>query len=239
LRGRRWRDREWRWFSVTFVLMGLLFTLWPGLDLLIAAGFYVPGVGFAGEHWGWVQLIYQGVPWLGRAVALVALLVAVGWRNGPGRWGVRWWRRWQMLGLALLVGLVLVVHGAAKEHWGRARPHAVVEFGGHARFTPALQPSQQCDTNCSFVSGHAATGFMLAAIGLLGSPATRRRWWLLGALAGFGIGWARMAQGGHFASDVVFSGLLIWGCNLALRGAWLRVCARRRARYAIKGETDA
>ena len=174
----------------------------------------------------------MAVPWVGRFLTLVALVVAVVWRRGPGRLGVRWWRRWQVLGVALIFGLTLVVHGLAKEHWGRARPNAVVELGGSATFTPPLRPTDQCRTNCSFVSGHAGTGFDLAAFGLLGSTATRRRWFRIGAATGLVLGLARMAQGDHFASDVLFSGLIIWGCNLVVRAVWLRTVLRRRRRRA-------
>lgn len=235
--GWRWRERECSWFAATLAFASVLFSVWPELDLRIAGWFYQPAGDFAGEHWGWVLLIYESVPWLGRAVALIALVISLVWWRGPGCLGVRWWRRWQVLGLSLLLGLLLLVHGVAKENWGRARPHAVAEFGGSATFTPALRPARECRTNCSFVSGHAGTGFMLAAVGLLGSAATRRRWLLIGALAGSVIGLARIAQGGHFASDVLFSGLMIWGCNLALRAAWLRVrlWRLRRARGLVAG----
>ena len=56
------------------------------------------------------------------------------------------------LGLAaLLLGPGWVVNEALKNHWGRARPEQVSDFGGAQRFTPALQPADQCVKNCSFV----------------------------------------------------------------------------------------
>lgn len=231
----RQREREWSALAACVAVASVLFSVWPGLDLALARLFYLGDNQFAGNGWWPVQALYVSVPWAGRLLALTGLVVAlVGWR-GPGKLGVRWWRRWQVLLVALLLGLTLVVHGVAKENWGRARPNAVAELGGSATFSPALRPSNQCRTNCSFVSGHAGTGFVLAAIGLLGSPATRRRWLTVGAIAGLTLGLARMAQGGHFASDIVFAGLMIWGCNLVVRAVWLRVVLRRKRRAALGG----
>jgi membrane-associated phospholipid phosphatase len=87
---------------------------------------------------------------------------------------------------------------------------------------PVLQPSSFCQTNCSFVSGHAAVGFSLMAFGMFGIR-KRRQFWMLTALAtGTLIGFARIAQGGHFLSDIVFSYLAIWISYLAIRTVWLR-----------------
>ena len=61
--------------------------------------------------------------------------------------------------VVLFVGPGLIVNGIWKEHWGRARPFEVQNFGGEHQYTPPMQPAQECDTNCSFVSGHAAMGF--------------------------------------------------------------------------------
>lgn len=113
--GWRWRERECSWFAATLAFASVLFSVWPELDLRIAGWFYQPAGDFAGEHWGWVLLIYESVPWLGRAVALIALVISLVWWRGPGRLGVRWWRRWQLLGLSLLFGLLLLVHGVAKK----------------------------------------------------------------------------------------------------------------------------
>ena len=124
----------------------------------------------------------------------------------------------------------LLVNSVFKAHWGRPRPHMVTEFGGGWTFQPALQTGGKCRGNCSFVSGHSATGYALMGLGMLGAARTRRRWLWVGGLAGFGLGVARIAQGGHFLSDVVFAGLVVWATHLAVREAWLRLAARRRAR---------
>jgi lipid A 4'-phosphatase len=50
---------------------------------------------------------------------------------------------------------------------------------------------------------------------------------LLGVLAGSAIGWMRIAQGGHFLSDVVFAGWVIWLLYQTIRHSWLHSRLRR------------
>jgi lipid A 4'-phosphatase len=109
----------------------------------------------------------------------------------------------------LAVGPGLVVNAVFKDHWGRARPRDVAEYGGTREFTPAFVVSDECDANCSFVSGHASIPFAFAALGLVWR---RRRRLIYGGAAVFGglVGLGRIAQGAHFLSDVIFSGILVF-----------------------------
>ncbi len=64
---------------------------------------------------------------------------------------------------SLAIGPGLVVNTLLKDHWGRARPHQILEFGGTAHFSPAVLISDQCARNCPSHPGHAALGFWLVA----------------------------------------------------------------------------
>lgn len=228
------RRREWVLLGASFLGLALLFSLWPGLDFTVSSFFYqtpVPSTGtsvgkFVGNEFVVIGWIHEAVPWFGRASVLLGLLLLVR-KIRSGLLGLRRWRRWLALGLLMLLGNGLVVNSLLKEGWGRARPVDVQAFGGPASFSPALLASSQCESNCSFVSGHAATGFGLLAVGMLGSAATRRRWLKVGLLAGLAVGLIRIAQGGHFLSDVLFSGWVMWLCSALLREAWLRLRLRR------------
>ena len=102
----------------------------------------------------------------------------------------------------LFVGPGLIVNGVWKEHWGRARPFETQNFGGEHQYTPPMQPAQECDTNCSFVSGHAAMGFYWLSLAWV----LKRRYWLVvGLVLGSFVGLGRILQGNHFLSDIVFS----------------------------------
>lgn len=212
-----------RWLVATLAALAL-FRLWPGLDLGVsAAAFDADGPSrFPFGDAAPVQWLYLAVPWLGRCALLAGLVLAF----GPGA-SPRWRRRARALLLALVLGLWGVVNVGLKDHWGRPRPTEVSAFGGPHPFQSAGTVSPYCDKNCSFVSGHAATGFTLMAVGLFGAPATRRRWWWIGLAAGVLIGAGRVLQGGHFLSDVVFAGLAMQGVCLLIRAGWVGWRVRR------------
>ena len=104
---------------------------------------------------------------------------------------------------------------------GRLRLH-VQAFGGPAPYIPALQLSSHCDTNCSFVSGHAAGAFSIMAWGMLACRRRKLQWLWAGLLFGTLVGAVRMAQGGHFLSDVVFAALAVWWTYHLIGRLWIR-----------------
>ena len=194
------------------VLAAAVFTFAPGIDLWAAGLFYRGGFYLAGDPA--LRVLYRVVFVVTDALAILLPLVLI----------VILVRRKKLVGLdrraalflivALVLGPGLIINTALKDHWGRARPSQIVEFGGTKHFTPALLPSDQCARNCSFPAGHPAIGFYFLSFALL-IPAIRpRRLVFAGAIVAGGLlGVMRMAQGGHFLSDVVFSGLIVMGVS--------------------------
>jgi len=132
-------------------------------------------------------------------------------------------RKWifTFLLLSLLLGPGLLANTLLKNNsTGRARPAQVEQFGGERHFTPAFVYSGQCQTNCSFVSGHAAMGFYFCGLGWLFRS---RRAFLAGCLIGTLVGTARIAQGSHFVSDVLFAFWVVYFVNCGL-ARLLRLC---------------
>ncbi len=192
-----------------FPALILLFLLFPDLDLAASAWFWTPAEGFSGSRIA--ALAWIRSPFLDLAAALALVGTVGGWAwshagSAPG-WMQRQRRRLAYCALVLVIGPGLVVNGVFKDHWGRARPHQVLEFGGAAAFTPAWVASDQCRKNCSFVCGDASMGFALLALGFFGRH--RRTWIAAGLAAGGLLGLMRLSQGGHFLSDVVFSGYAV------------------------------
>jgi len=187
-----------------------LFLAAPGLDLWASGLFYRADTGFFLADWGVVRFLYRAVPWLVTAeIVVIPLLVGIGWWRHRWIWGLD--LKAGIFVLAVLaVGPGLLVNTVLKDHWGRARPSQTTDFGGTQRFTAAPLVADQCERNCSFVAGHPAVGFALVAYAFLARQRRRRRLIAAGAITiGSLLGVVRLAQGGHFLSDVVFSGLLV------------------------------
>jgi len=196
---------------VLIALLGLLLVAVPSLDLRVSGWFYDPQAGFYLKNEPLVQFVYGLVPWVTRTVVTGLLLFLLGawtfWRRRD--FFVKQRRTALYLLLVMIVGPGLLVNSVFKDHWGRARPSQVTEFGGSKQFTRAAIPADQCPKNCSFVSGHASVGFYFLALAFV-LPRRRALWLVLGTGLGLGIGLVRIMQGGHFLSDVIFCGIIVY-----------------------------
>ena len=205
--------------AVLLLLTVLLFTVLPQLDLELSRLFYSYGRNvFIGRELWINRFIYQAIPVIGWSVT-VGLLIAFFACRLSRRTAWRAWTPRLAFLLAVMVAGPGLVATALKDHWHRARPVQLAEFDGRLSFTPPLRPTDQCGSNCSFVSGHAMVGFCFMALAWL-SSSHRRRLMMLGVAAGAAVGLARMMQGGHFLSDVMFAGWIVYGlCRVF--DAWL------------------
>lgn len=199
-----------------FAVSILVFVVFPGIDLWSSSLFYKPASGFYLENNPLVQISYR----YNRHITIVtvsvvvALLLATFIRNKPVFNLNK--KAYAYLLLVMLVGHYVVVNIIFKDGWGRARPVSIEQFGGDRIFTPAFVISDQCERNCSFVSGHSATLFYFVALGLLLSG--RKKWLIISVSIALGtlVGLGRIMQGGHFLSDIVFSFYAIMFTALAL-----------------------
>ena len=218
-------------YLVLLAASAALFLLFPGVDLVVSGWFYRPGAGWQLGYARGFTLIHDGVPYLlGAVMAAAALVFAVNLVRGTDILQLRA-RGIVFVVLALLLGPGLLANVVLKDHWGRARPAHLVEFGGTSAFSPPLLPADACDHNCAFVAGDAAAGYFLLAFALLARR--RRALAIAGALAaGTALGGVRVIQGGHFLSDVVFAGWFVGGLTWLLYHAIMT--AAGRARWATR-----
>lgn len=196
---------------IALLALMLIFTIWPGLDLMVARLSGGPD-GFPLAGMPLLETIRHSIWNLGLVLLVVLLtLWAISLRLS------RWLRLppafWGRGALALLLGPGLLVNVILKAHWGRARPRELIEFGGGNHFTPPLLMAGDCPRNCGFPSGEGALAFTVALLiwcMVFAHAGPRTRFGggtVLLALALTGAG-LRMAIGAHFLSDTLFSAAL-------------------------------
>lgn len=191
----------------------LLITPWISQwDLQISNYFYMPGKGFSQlPHFHWI-FTYGPWPGLTLSIGSFALFLL--------SYGMTSLKRWRnpalLLTLTMAIGSGLIVHVLLKDHWGRPRPKQIEQFGGKQQFRPYYRPNffEQKEPAKSFPCGHCSTGFYFFALALIAKRSGNKRLFystlLLALLLGAGLSLARIAQGGHFLSDVLISGLIMW-----------------------------
>lgn len=111
--------------------------------------------------------------------------------------------------LVLAIGNGLITNAMLKEFWGRPRPAQCIQFGGTEPYENSL--SQNFTRNGkSFPCGHATMGYYFFALAMLASGRLRRALWLFALLFGAAIAVARSSMGGHFLTDGVWAGIVMW-----------------------------
>jgi membrane-associated PAP2 superfamily phosphatase len=196
--------------SLLWPLLGILglsyFVYATNIDIAVASLFFR-----APNNWPWQntslpQMIYQygTLPaWLMCVGGLVVGIAAWPLHREAARCGL-------FLFLVVALGPGLIVNGVLKPNWHRPRPNQIVRFGGTKQYVPVLirGQSDEDDTYKSFPCGHASMGFALGAPALLLArrhPRGAIAFLCLGLAAGMGLGMARIVQGRHFVSDVLWA----------------------------------
>ncbi len=215
--------------------IGLVFGVYPKLDLDLVRPFFNPS---AGGFWGSYNPVLNMLRGLSRLIvtllvapAVLAILAKLVLPRRPmlipGRAALL-----MVACLALAPGLVTNV--ILKSHWGRPRPIDVVEFGGDLHFMPWWDPRGDCPDNCSFVAGEPSGAFWTLAPAALVPPAWRLVATAAAVAFGTGLGLVRMIGGGHFFTDVAFSGLFTFLVIWLMHGLIFRWPATRISDRAVE-----
>jgi len=222
-------------FSLPLLFVCIAFFLaFPQIDLQISGFFYdASNQKFPAEEWLWVKWLYEYTPEINKWVSISAALFLIYAMFSRIATNTSWRRRCSAWLLMVIIGIGFVVDWVLKDHVGRPHPYQTINFNGTVAFVPVLHYQPLCEENCSFVSGHAAGGFVWMAWGIWSRRQLRRRWIWAGLAAGGLIGFARIVQGGHYLSDVVFSGWFIWLVYLLIRNVWLRWRWRKIHLHAV------
>ena len=199
-------------FLKDFLILGLILLILTiifcatNLDIAIESCFYSPEKGwFLRNVNPWDFLYHYGnIPGLVLASAgLIGFIFSFSYRKAA-----KYRRAALFLSLVMALGPGLVVNTTFKHYWGRPRPRQIQDFGGRQKYLPVWQKGISGEGK-SFPSGHASAAFYLFTPFFL-LRGTRKKWAVLflslGVSYGILMGFTRMAQGGHFPSDVVWAG---------------------------------
>jgi membrane-associated PAP2 superfamily phosphatase len=206
--------------------IGLVFGLYPELDLKLAALFYDPSTrSFPLKLDAFAALARDAAMWVAWALAAPAIAALVVKMIRPDRPLLVSGRAIIFLLATLLLSAGVLTNLTFKSYWGRPRPVVVMQFGGDQAFVPWWDPRGSCDRNCSFFSGEGATAFWTLAPAALSPPQWRPLAYAAATLFGLTTSVLRMAFGGHFFTDVAIAGLVtflvIW-VAFALLYRWPR-----------------
>ena len=186
------------------------------LDIEIQKLFFVQGKGWIYKDLNVCRFIYDYGPIPAILLVAASLIGFIGsfWihKIAPYR------KALLFLVVLFILGPGLVVNMIFKGQWGRPRPRTVDIFGGPQPFLYVWEKGQ-AGAGHSFASGHASMGFFLLAPYFLVRKSSKK-WSLIflatGISAGTIIGFVRMIQGGHFASDVIWAWGFVYLCGVGV-----------------------
>jgi membrane-associated PAP2 superfamily phosphatase len=130
-------------------------------------------------------------------------------------------RRPLLLFIVLAMTLAPLTVTTLKQITDRPCPWDIADFGGSVPYTHLLEMRKQPHAaGLCFPAGHASTGFALLAFYFAAWREKRRALariaLIAGIAAGLLLGLARVVQGAHFVSHVLWSGLVCWLVMIAL-----------------------
>lgn len=191
------------------LIIGLLFGLYPELDLKLAALFYdAAQKTFPLKLDAVADFARNAAMWIAWAMVLPALVTIVVKFVRPERPMLMSGRATVFLLVTMLLSAGVLTNFTFKSFWGRPRPVAVDVFNGDKPFVAWWDPRGECARNCSFFSGEGATAFWTYAPAALTPPPWRPLAFAAATVFGIATSALRMAFGGHFFTDVAIAGLV-------------------------------
>ncbi|NJL12782.1 MAG: phosphatase PAP2 family protein [Microscillaceae bacterium] len=207
--------KDFLWTLALLLPLTLAFWVYP-LDVAVQAWFFGPQACWCGAEtpfWGFLYHYGIFIGYLWALAALVGIMLSYWF---PARY-LAWRKPALVMVFTVLVGPGILINAVLKDHWGRARPRDLEMFGGKESYT-APWAWGQTEGGKSFPCGHCSMGFYMAVPYLFlrrQRPGLAYVFLALGLSFGFLLGIARMMGGGHFLSDVLWSGGIVWLTALA------------------------
>jgi len=199
-------DKYIVFLSVFFVISGVVFFLYPQIDIATTQFFYdATTKTFLFNNTSLELFFYHSVKYYTALAFLITFGLFVFKKISK--------KVMLYIFLSLSIAPGLIVNSILKDHWGRPRPTQTILFGGDKEFQKPFVKSDNSNAY-SFSSGHAAIAFSAVALALL---ARRKKLFItLSLMYGSAVSFARVAAGGHYLSDVVTSFFIVTLVSLLL-----------------------
>ena len=193
--------------NILFVLFTIIFIVFPILDIHISRYFFVDDK-FLSEKYTFIKVLRSNlknimivIPILSLIILLLIVFMKKNY-NFNNIYNLRF--KLALLGFVIgpILGCGLIANLYFKDTWGRARPAYIVEFGGEKKYSQPFIKSDQCNKNCSWISGETSGAFSL----MFGSLLLRNHIFLLcNYILGLLVFFCRISMGGHFFSDNIYA----------------------------------
>jgi lipid A 4'-phosphatase len=195
-------------FSKFFIIFSLLcvvvFALFPEIDLRVSEIFFDEGKGFFLKDEQPFAFLHDELKWFLIVTWIILFGVLIYQLYSKRDFKYLNKKAIGFLFIFLLIGPGLITNIIIKDHSGRARPINIEHFGADKgrSFTPYYDLSGKCKKNCSFISGHTSAAFFFLAFAYIYKS---KLIFALSLAFGALMGVARVVQGAHFLSDVIFA----------------------------------
>ena len=196
-----------------FIFFYGIYYLNPDLDITISKFFYYEN-RFISEKLTFIKIIRNTLKYIMILIPIISLILLVyvlidlKKKKYKNKYKTRRYL-FTLFGFLIgpLVGCGLIANLYFKDTWGRARPVQIIAFNGDKEYSPPFRISDQCEKNCSWIGGEAAAAFsFLVGIVILKDFYL---FFIINFLFGLAVSICRMAMGGHFFSDNLYSFLFM------------------------------
>lgn len=225
------------WLLIPLILAATLIAMEnTGIDRTVSHWFFDANTqSFPWRHTFFLETVMHH--WTKYVVILTTCMIAAAFAFTYVVPALRQQRR-LLLFVTLAMALAPLTVTVMKTITDRPCPWDLTDFGGGAPYTHLFEAREPHHApGMCFPAGHASTGFALLAF-FFAAYHRRRRALALAALfagmfAGMALGIGRIAQGAHFLSHVLWSGLVCW---LVMVGLYALLIAPRQGPVAATAD---
>ena len=189
--------------TLFFILFALFFYLFPRYDITFSNFFFTNNL-FISEKYKVIKDLRSFLKDLMVIFPVTVLLLLIINHFFKRKYNMKQRMKFALIGFIIgpIIGSGLIANFFFKDNWGRARPIQISEFGGDKAFTPAFVKTDQCEKNCSWISGESSAAFSFIAGSIIFKNPI---FFYLNLIIGVLVSFCRVSMGGHFLSDNIFA----------------------------------